>query len=664
MTNADPAAGAESASPAAAALERVVAPVVSVVDGRVAYANDAACDAFEIADAESGARDPAALPSWPSLEAAIEETVVGTVRTVALEDDRYDARVHRDEDGATIVFESTVDSAAESDAERPAESASAAPSGSDRAVKERALEEAPVGITISDPDREDNPLVYVNEAYQEITGYGYDEVVGRNCRFLQGEESDPDAVAEMAAAIDENRPVTVELKNYRKDGTEFWNEVTIAPVRDDAGEVTNYVGFQNDVTARKEAERALERRTEELEYVLDRVEGLVRDVTAAVAGSTDRANLERAVCERIADESAYDGVWIGERNPATGTIDVRSRASTDAGAGSASDVAGGDADSIPADGDHPAAAALSSDDVAVGTVDGATLAAFPLRYNEIEYGVLTVRLADGTDGADVDERESAILSALARAIASGINARETSRVLATDAVVAVELEVRDRRVAPVALSADADCRLEYRRSVHRTGETGGDGDGRGRRTSLFTATGASAAELTDAAAALPDVDCRVVVERDGECLIELEWPDDLVGWLSERGVRTRAIESEDGRAAVTLEIPRSANVRSIVEALEDRYEGTDVRSFQQRDRGGDTRQEFAGRLEDDLTERQLDALRRAYLGGYFEWPRPTTGEELAQSMDVSRPTFHEHLRTAEAKLCRAFFDDADANESR
>ncbi|AEH36340.1 bacterio-opsin activator domain-containing protein [Halopiger xanaduensis] len=657
MTNADPAAGADGASPAATALERVVAPVVAVVDGTIAYANGAARDAFGI-DPESGACEPSTLASWPSLEAAIEETVVGTVRTVALEDAEYDARVHRDEDGATIVFESTAESETVADpAGDLADPEPTSPATSDRAVKERALEEAPVGITISDPDREDNPLVYVNEAYQEITGYSYDEVVGRNCRFLQGGDSNPDAIAEMAAAIDEDRPVTVELENYRKDGTEFWNEVTIAPVRNDAGEVTNYVGFQNDVTARKEAERALERRTEELEYVLDRVEGLVRDVTASVAGSTDRGDLEAAVCERIAEESAYDGVWIGERNPATGTIDVRSR--VDAGASAADGPVDRDADSIPADGDHPAAAALSSDDVAVGTVDGASLAAFPLRYNEIEYGVLTVRLADGTD---VDERESAILSALARAIASGINARETSRVLATDAVVAVELEVRDRQVAPVALSADADCRLEYRRSVHRTGETS-DGDGQERTTSLFTVTGASAAELTDAAAELPNVDCRIVVERENGCLIELERDDDLVGWLSERGVRTRAIEAEDGRASVTLELPRSANVRSIVEGLEDRYEGTDVRSFQQRDRSGDTRQEFAGRLEDDLTERQLDALRRAYLGGYFEWPRPTTGEELAQSMDVSRPTFHEHLRTAEAKLCRAFFDDAGANES-
>ncbi|WP_408959402.1 bacterio-opsin activator domain-containing protein [Natrinema sp. 74] len=628
MNDVDADRGGDVGDPAAAAtaLESVVDPVVAVADGTITYANPAARDAFDLGEADREAAT-ALGPRWGRLAAAIDETTVGTARRVALAaDDLESARVHRGADGATITFGRGDDTDAD-DAGSPAGT-------SDRLGKDRALEEAPVGITISDPNMEDNPLVYANEAYEAITGYEYDEIVGRNCRFLQGADSDADAIAEMAAAIDEQRPVTVELKNYRKDGTEFWNEVTIAPVRDEDGRVTNYVGFQNDVTARKEAELALERRTEELEYVLDRVEGLIQDVTAVVAGSTDRSELEAEVCTRIAAEDGYDGAWIGERNPATGTIDGRSSAGTGPGA-----------DDIATDADHPAAETLATGDPAVDTVDGTTRAAFPLSYNGIEYGVLTVRT--DRDRA-VDDREAVILSALARAVASGINARETSRVLATDAVVAVELEVTDRTLAPVALSADTDCRLEYRRSVHRTGD---------ETASLFTATGASADDLLSAAAELADIDCRVVVERDDECLVELAGPTDLVGWLSERGARTRAIESEDGRARVTLEIPQSANVRSIVEAVEDRYDGTDVISFRQRERDGETRAEFAARLEEALTDRQFTALQRAYLGGYFEWPRPTTGEELAQSMGVSRPTFHEHLRTAEAKLCRAFFGD-------
>ncbi len=603
--------------PATAALDRFVDPVVGISSGTITYVNDAARERFDITAA--GKAEPAAVfDSWATLEDAIDETTAGTARRVELEG-ASDARVHRDVTGATIVFEPESDDASPTD---------------DRALKDRAINEAPVGITISNPDLDDNPLVYTNDAYEEMTGYSREEVIGRNCRLLQGEDSDEEAIAEMAAAIDEDRPVTVELKNYRKDGTEFWNEVTIAPVRDDSGEVTHYVGFQNEITARKEAELALEHRTEELEYVLDRVEGLIQDVTDAVAGSTDRSKLEAAVCDRIVEEPAYDAAWIGERNPAVGTLEVR-------------ESAGGSPEPIEVDADHPSAEAIRTESTAVDVRDGVTHAAFPLSYNGIEYGVLTVCAADDRE---IGDREAVILSALARTVASGVNARETSRVLATDAVVAVEVELKDPSVPAIAISAATDCRLEYRRSVHRTDD---------RTTSLFTVTGtdATADALTGALEDRPDIDCRVVVEREGECLVELTAEDDLVAWLSERGARVESIESEGRSARVTIEIPRSADVRALVEAIEARYTTTDVISFQQRERGGETRQEFAAQLEAELTDRQFAALQRAYLGGYFEWPRPTTGEELAKTMGVSRPTFHEHLRTAEAKLCRGFFGE-------
>jgi len=122
----------------------------------------------------------------------------------------------------------------------------------------RAMDEAPVGITITDPGRDDNPVIYANRGFLELTGYQESAVLGRNCRFLQGAETDHEQVAAMRDAIDNTRRVTVELRNYREDGTEFWNRVSIAPVRDD-GEVVNYVGFQQDITERKEREQELNR---------------------------------------------------------------------------------------------------------------------------------------------------------------------------------------------------------------------------------------------------------------------------------------------------------------------------------------------------------------------------------------------------------------------
>jgi len=127
---------------------------------------------------------------------------------------------------------------------------------SDLKLKERAMDEAPVGITITDPDRENNPMIYFNDRFENLTGYS--DVIGENHRFLQGEETDPDTRATLREAIDARRPVSVDILNYRQNEQKFWNRVDIAPVHDEEGEVTNFVGFQMEITERKIRERRLE----------------------------------------------------------------------------------------------------------------------------------------------------------------------------------------------------------------------------------------------------------------------------------------------------------------------------------------------------------------------------------------------------------------------
>ncbi|GAB7094742.1 hypothetical protein JCM30237_18950 [Halolamina litorea] len=121
-----------------------------------------------------------------------------------------------------------------------------------------AVDEAPVGIALTDPAQEDNPLIYVNDQFVELTGYGREEAIGRNCRFLQGEDTDPETVARLRRKIEAEEPVSVTIRNYRADGSAFWNRLDVAPVRDEDGTVVNYIGFQQDVTDAQVRDRQLQ----------------------------------------------------------------------------------------------------------------------------------------------------------------------------------------------------------------------------------------------------------------------------------------------------------------------------------------------------------------------------------------------------------------------
>jgi len=124
-------------------------------------------------------------------------------------------------------------------------------------LKDRALAVSAEGITIADATQPDCPLIYVNQGFENLTGYSARQACGTNCRFLQGEDSDPAAIETIRRAIREKRECVVEILNYRKDGQPFWNRLSITPIRDNSGEVTHFIGIQSDVTARRQAEDAL-----------------------------------------------------------------------------------------------------------------------------------------------------------------------------------------------------------------------------------------------------------------------------------------------------------------------------------------------------------------------------------------------------------------------
>jgi diguanylate cyclase (GGDEF)-like protein/PAS domain S-box-containing protein len=174
----------------------------------------------------------------------------------------------------------------------PAVLPAASPAG--EALLHRALAATTSGVTIADLTRPDQPLVYVNGAFEALAGFPGDQLLGRNCRFLQGSDTDPAAVDRIRAAVHDGQECRQTLLQYRgTERTPWWNEVFLAPVTDPSGQVVQYIGVQNDVTARVEAEQALLRERDRAQSYLARIEEFA--FTDPLTGLANRRRLEERV---------------------------------------------------------------------------------------------------------------------------------------------------------------------------------------------------------------------------------------------------------------------------------------------------------------------------------------------------------------------------------
>ncbi|WP_156321243.1 PAS domain-containing protein, partial [Bacillus sp. JCM 19041] len=124
-----------------------------------------------------------------------------------------------------------------------------------------------VGVLVTDPDQEDNPIVYMSEGFTKMTGYSKEEVLGSNCRFLQGEDTDRKQIKLIKEAIKNKEPVLVEILNYTKAGHRFWNELTIDPVYLEEEDKLYFVGVQRDITKQKLAEQEYKQSVQQIRSI-------------------------------------------------------------------------------------------------------------------------------------------------------------------------------------------------------------------------------------------------------------------------------------------------------------------------------------------------------------------------------------------------------------
>lgn len=164
-----------------------------------------------------------------------------------------------------------------------------------------AVERTRMPMVVTDPRQRDNPIALANRAFLELSGYSAGEVVGRNCRFLQGPGTDPADVAKVRQAIEAEREVTVQLLNYRKDGSSFWNELFLSPVQDEEGRLLYFFGSAKDISKRRQAQdleaeeyRLLREVDHRAKNALALVQGIVR-----LSRSDDAKNYARQVQSRV-----------------------------------------------------------------------------------------------------------------------------------------------------------------------------------------------------------------------------------------------------------------------------------------------------------------------------------------------------------------------------
>ncbi len=197
---------------------------------------------------------------------------------------------------------------------------------------ERALAATNTGITIADATADDLPLTYVNAAFSALTGYAPEEVLGRNCRFLQGPDTDPAAVARVRAALEARREIRAVLLNHRKNGTPFYNELRLAPVFDDAGRFVQVIGVQNDVTDLVAADRSLRAERNRMRGSLRRAGQMIaeRDEELAELRVLQRAltpiepparpHLQLASCFVAAEEGVAGDFYLVAPGPQDATV--------------------------------------------------------------------------------------------------------------------------------------------------------------------------------------------------------------------------------------------------------------------------------------------------------------------------------------------------------
>jgi PAS domain S-box-containing protein len=417
----------------------------------------------------------------------------------------------------------------------------------------------------------------------------------------------------------------------------------------------NHVRGQHELEEREAELREHRERAERL----DRLNTVIREIEQATVEESSREAIERVVCDQLTTIDSYEVAWIAEPDRRNDALVTRTKSGSDEGYVDtlAVDLGGGEVDR------HPAAAAVATGEprtvrnLATSTSRGEwrksilragfqSVIAVPIGHDDAVHGVLTI-VAD--DPTAFDEQTETVLTELGRSVGHAVSVLERRRALESDTTTELEFAGGDDDLRFVRLAHETDATVRLERTVRRSDGAFG---------AFYTVEGADPEAVAETAATLRGVSDVTLVSADPAdetCLVEVETTSWFGTEFVDHGAVVRTAEADDGAAGddhesrIVVEAPRATDVRALVTTFRERYPEVELVAQRTRERSVQTLLELQDILSDQLTPRQLETLETAYSAGYFDWPRESSGQEIAELLDITQPTFNKHLRSAERK---------------
>ncbi|WP_435197720.1 bacterio-opsin activator domain-containing protein [Natronomonas sp. EA1] len=405
----------------------------------------------------------------------------------------------------------------------------------------------------------------------------------------------------------------------------------------------------------REQDRTLQTQNEQL-TALNRINETIREIDQALVQAETREEIDHTVCELLTADDRFRFAWIGTIDPTTDTLEPRAWAGTEQGYLDSQSFA------VQASGAEPAGQTAATGEVtmvtnvAAGLRDEAwrkdalsrdylSVLSIPLVYNDLTHGVLTV-YAPTQDA--FDETAKAVLGELGETIASALSAIERKNALLTTSMTRVEFTIEDPKFVLSRLAQDAECTLSYQGGVQQSTEGS---------YVFVTVEDRAVTDVADAASQLVGIDDVQQISADGEggvLRLRLTQPF-LALELADHGAVFREATADPTTTTLVIDIPDSIDVRTITQLVRETFAGAELRAKQTLDQTAE--HNLYSKFLDSVTERQLEVIQTAYYSGFFESPRESTGEDVAEALGISPPAFYQHARTVQRKLFAALFEE-------